>query len=137
METRRKLVHTMQVPIRWADMDAMGHVNNTLYFRYMEQGRLEWLESLGYATSHVVEEGPVIVDAHCTFHLPLTYPADVEVRTFIGHAGRSSLPTYYELRRVGDETLYADGAAKIVWIRPATGKSISLPEKLRSLAVEL
>ena len=31
------------MPIRWGDMDAMGHVNNTVYFRYMEQTRIEWL----------------------------------------------------------------------------------------------
>ncbi len=33
---RKKLVHEMIIPIRWGDMDAMGHVNNTLYFRYIE-----------------------------------------------------------------------------------------------------
>ena len=43
MAAERKLVHTTRVAIRWADMDAQGHVNNTLYFRYMEQVRIEWL----------------------------------------------------------------------------------------------
>ena len=43
MTTMRKRVHTTRVPIRWGDMDAMGHVNNTVYFRYMEQSRIEWL----------------------------------------------------------------------------------------------
>jgi hypothetical protein len=33
---RKKLVYEMTIPIRWGDMDAMGHVNNTSYFRYME-----------------------------------------------------------------------------------------------------
>ena len=33
---QKKLTHQMVMPIRWGDMDAMGHVNNTLYFRYME-----------------------------------------------------------------------------------------------------
>ncbi len=36
MEKRRKLVHVTTMPIRWGDMDAYGHVNNTVYFRYME-----------------------------------------------------------------------------------------------------
>ena len=39
----RLLVHTSTQPIRWGDMDALGHVNNTVYFRYMEQARIEWL----------------------------------------------------------------------------------------------
>ena len=39
-------VHTTTVPIRWGDMDAQGHVNNTVYFRYMEQARVEWFERM-------------------------------------------------------------------------------------------
>lgn len=136
METRRKLAHVTQMPIRWGDMDAMGHVNNTIYFRYVEQARIEWMQSLGVGTSQTADEGPVIVNASCTFIIPLTYPGTVEVRTFVGHPGRSSLPTHYEIRRVGEETLYAEGSAKIVWINPQTGKSIPLPERMRQLASE-
>jgi len=39
----RILVHTSLQPLRWADMDMLGHVNNVAYFRYMEQARIEWL----------------------------------------------------------------------------------------------
>jgi len=42
----RKLVHVERIPIRWGDMDAMGHVNNTVYFRYMEQARISWFDAL-------------------------------------------------------------------------------------------
>ena len=38
-----KLVHEMRIPVRWGDLDAMGHVNNTIYFRYFESLRIEWL----------------------------------------------------------------------------------------------
>lgn len=136
METKRKLIHVTQMPIRWGDMDAMGHVNNTVYFRYVEQARIEWLESLGFGTTQAAEEGPVIVNASCTFIVPLTYPGTVEVRTYAGHPGRSSLPTYYELRAAGDDALHAEGAAKMVWINPSTGKSIPLPDKMRRLVLE-
>jgi acyl-ACP thioesterase len=40
-----KLIHITKMPIRWGDMDAYGHVNNTIYFRYMEQARVEWIEA--------------------------------------------------------------------------------------------
>lgn len=136
MEHEKKLVFTATLPIRWGDMDAMGHVNNTVYFRYMEQTRVEWLESLGYATAQTRSEGPVIVNASCTFLIPFTYPGSVEVRMYAGHPGRSSLPTYYELRPAGEDALYAEGAAKMVWIKPADGKSIPLPETMRQLALE-
>ena len=47
---QKKLVHQMRIPIRWGDMDAMGHVNNTTYFRYFEIARLDWIfEVTGHA----------------------------------------------------------------------------------------
>jgi len=48
----KKLVHEAIIPLRWGDMDAFGHINNTLYFRYMEQGRIHWIESFGFGIQH-------------------------------------------------------------------------------------
>ncbi|HZV54575.1 MAG TPA: thioesterase family protein [Rhodocyclaceae bacterium] len=133
MDHIRRQMHTTRIPVRWGDMDAMGHVNNTVYFRYAEQSRIEWLEAIGLALDPTQEKAVVIVNASCTFLLPITYPATVEVRLFAGKPGRSSLPTYYEMRCVGDDTLYAEGAAKLVWFTPATGRSTDLPERLRAM----
>ncbi len=132
MDSPRKLIHTSLIPIRWGDMDAMGHVNNTVYFRYMEQTRIEWFEALGFGVGALESEAPVIINASCTFLVPLTYPGTVECRMLAGHPGRSSVPTYHEFRIAGEDTLYAEGAAKIVWMNPTTGKSVVLPEALRA-----
>jgi len=132
MEHSGKLVHLSHQLIRWGDMDAYEHVNNTVYFRYMEQARVEWLEAAGYHCN-ARQEAPVIVHADCSYLLPLSYPGTVEVRLFAGHAGRSSLLTFYELRLQGDDRLYAEGSAKIVWISPVSGKSVNLPDSLRQL----
>lgn len=118
--------------IRWGDMDAYEHVNNTVYFRYMEQARVEWLETIGYRCN-ARQEAPVIVQASCTYLAPLSYPGTVVVHMYAGHTGRSSLLTSYELRREDDQVLYAEGTAKVVWINPTTGKSVPLPEALRQL----
>lgn len=125
------LVQTSLIPIRWGDMDAYGHVNNTIYFRYMEQCRVEYLERLGYK---VAPEGsaPVIVNASCTFLVPMNYPGTVEIRMFCGHPGRSSIPTHYEMRLQGSDLLYATGESKIVWMDVASGKSVPIPDALRA-----
>ncbi|MDI6749245.1 MAG: thioesterase family protein [Rhodocyclaceae bacterium] len=133
MDHPRYLVHITQIPVRWGDMDALGHVNNTVYFRFAEQARIDWLVSLGMKDIVEVEEGPVIINASCTFLKPITFPATVEVRTLIGKPGKSSLPTFYEMRCLGEDTLYAEGAAKIVWWNPKTGKSLPLPDFIRRL----
>jgi len=130
MEHPHKLVFTTHIPMRWGDMDAMGHVNNTLYFRYAEQARTEWIASMS-----LIEPGAsVLINASCTFLIPLTYPGTVEARIYLGRPGRSSIQTYYDLRPVGDERIYAEGSAKIVCTDPATGKSAPLPEGLRRMA---
>jgi len=136
MEHPRQLVHTTLILVRWGDMDAYGHVNNTVYFRYAEQARVEWLASIGVAVTLAQDEGPVIINASCTFLQPITYPATVEVRSLIGKPGRSSLPTYFEMRCVGtgdDDTVYAEGASKMIWWNPRTGKSLNLPDFIREL----
>jgi acyl-CoA thioester hydrolase len=134
MEHPHHLVHVARIPVRWGDMDALGHVNNTVYFRYMEQARIDWLaDAFGITDIVKVDEGPVIINASCTFFKPITFPATVEVRTLIGKPGRSSLPTFYEIRCVGEDTLYAEGAAKIVWWNPKSGSSLPLPDAIRRM----
>ena len=133
MEHSRSLLYTLALPVRWGDMDALGHVNNTVYFRYMEQARVEWLETNGLFIEGRQQEGSaVIVNAGCTFLIPITYPATIEVSMFAGPPGRSSIATFYEIRCRGDHRLFAEGTAKIVWIDPATGRSSPLPERLRA-----
>jgi acyl-CoA thioester hydrolase len=128
--SEKKLVHVERIAIRWGDMDAMGHVNNTVYFRYMEQARIAWFESLVPRADAWGEIGIVIVNASCNFRRPINYPGTVEVKVFAGAPGGSSVQTFYELN-VGSE-LYADGAATVVFIDKAQ-KPLRIPERIRSL----
>lgn len=131
----KKLVHTMRMPIRWGDMDAMGHVNNTNYFRYIESARIAWLEQVG-GLPESRSEGPVIVNASMNFLKQLTYPADIEVRTFVAPPGRSSVEVSHEIRLIDPDgqpgELHAEGAAKVVWVDFRLGKSAPLPQALRA-----
>jgi acyl-CoA thioester hydrolase len=131
MTSPRLLVHTSHLTVRWGDMDVLGHVNNTNYFRYMEQARIEWV----YAQAQVHEgrpydggQGPVIVNASCDFLVPLVYPADIEVSMFLGNPGRTSVGSYYDIHSAG--TRFATGAAKMVWIDVDSGRPVPLPEAL-------
>ena len=119
-------MHTSRQPIRWGDMDMLGHVNNTVFFRYCEQARIEWTYGLHPEGDAYSGTGPVIVNASCTFLLPLVYPGDVEVRMYLGDAGRTSVGSFYEILKNG--TTHAEGAAKMVWIDLATGSSVLLPD---------
>lgn len=132
MTEPRILLHTTRIPVRWGDMDAYRHVNNTIYFRFCEQARVEWLEAAGFAVSLDQSEGPVIINAACTFMIPINYPATVVVRLYAGAPGRSSVMNWYEIGIEGDDRVFAEGSAKVVWMNHLTGKSVPLPESLRA-----
>jgi acyl-CoA thioester hydrolase len=130
---KKKLVHEMTIPIRWGDMDAMGHVNNTNYFRYLEILRLDWLRSIGVALNPNTE-GLVIINAFCTFHKQFEYPGDIRARMYVSDAGRSSFESWAVLERADEPgTLYASGGATTVWVDFPKQKSLPLPDWLRKV----
>lgn len=136
MSETRALLEEIELKVRWGDMDALGHVNNAVYFTYFEQIRVAWLERLSMTTgiragAHV---GPVVVNAFCAFHQPIIYPAQVIVRMFGGDVGRSSIDTFYELHDAERQDIhYASGRAKVVWVNHRAGHSTPLPAEVRSL----
>lgn len=133
MDDARKLLLITRIPMRWGDMDSFAHLNNTLYFRYFEQTRIEWLEAQGCTVQPTGSVAPVIINASCTFLIPVTYPATVIVRMYGGQPGRSSVMTWYEMFVDGDERLYAEGASKVVWMDTRSGKSQAMPDHIRAM----
>lgn len=129
-ESPRQLLHTELIPIRWGDMDAMRHVNNTVYFRYMEQARITWIDGIRSALQ-AEGAGTVVASTGCNFRKPLTYPGTVEVRVYSDKVGGSSVTTRYEMRMQGEDAIYADGEAVVVWINMATGKAVRVPLAVR------
>ncbi len=129
----KKLVHELVIPIRWGDMDAMGHVNNTVYFRYMECVRLAWLHQLR-GPAELSAASFVIVNAFCNFLQQLRYPGEVLARQFVANPGRSSFDTYVTLERTDEPGVpYATGGAKTVWLNIAQGRAEPMPDWLRSV----
>ena len=130
---QKKLVFEMTMPIRWGDMDAMGHVNNTLYFRYFEIIRIEWLHRVGGPPDRR-GQGPVIVNAFCNFIKQLEYPGELLAKHYVANAGRTSFDTFMTLERTAEPgVLYASGGATTVWVDFPQQKSVPLPDELRRL----
>ncbi len=131
----KKLTFEMRIPIRWGDMDAMGHVNNTVYFRFLESLRIEWFKSLGCMPEGATQ-GPIIVNAFCSFMRQLEYPGEVLARHFVGEVGRSSFDTYATLERTdAPGVIHASGGATVVWTDFKLQKSLPLPDWLKQQLV--
>jgi acyl-CoA thioester hydrolase len=131
LPTEKKLVHETIIPVRWGDMDAMGHVNNTIYFRYMEIVRLDWIFQVGGSTD-LSGTGPIIINAFCNFLRQLTFPGDARVTMYVAKPGRSSFETYHTIERTDEPgVVYAEGGARTVWTDYAAKKSAPLPDWFR------
>lgn len=139
----RRLCHEMIIPIRWGDMDALGHVNNTIYFRYLESARVEWLRSArpGAASAPSADlsdpadgTGPIIVNAFCNFLKQVEYPGDLLLRQYIGRPGRTSIDIVATMERTdAPGVIVAAGGAKTVWFDFRAQKPVPLPDWLRTL----
>jgi acyl-CoA thioester hydrolase len=129
----KKLVHEMRIPIRWGDMDAMGHLNNTTYFRYMETIRIDWMYAAG-CMPDPKGEGPVIVNAFCNFYKQLEYPGDVLAKMYVSEPARTTFETWATLERVDQPgVIYAAGGATTIWVDFPAQKAKALPDWMRKL----
>jgi acyl-CoA thioester hydrolase len=132
LPAKKKLVHEMTIPVRWGDMDAMGHVNNTIYFRYLEIIRLDWLARLGVALDPKAD-GLVIINAFCTFHRQITYPCDIRAKMYVSDPGRTSFESWATLERADQPgEICTSGGATTVWVDFPAQKSKPIPDWLRA-----
>lgn len=130
------LVFEAKLSVRWSDMDAFGHVNNSTYFTYLEQARILWFEALKNDILCLKESGPVLVHAECTYLAPIKYPNTLLIRLFPQNPGRSSFNIVYEICDETGEHQFAKAGSKVVWIDWGTGRSVPLPEIIRQVLPE-
>lgn len=72
---------SVAIPLAWAEMDAFGHVNNILYFRYFETARIEFLRRVGWMPTDLPPRGVGVIlhSVNCRFRIPLTFPDTLDV----------------------------------------------------------
>ena len=129
----KKLVYEMTMPIRWGDMDAMGHVNNIMYFRYLETARINWLQTIN-AVPDPAKEGIVIINAFCNFYKQLEYPGNVLAKMYVSDPGRTTFESWCTLELVNEPSvMYAAGGATTIWVDFPLQKAVSLPDHIRAL----
>lgn len=124
--------HFITAPVRWADMDSMGHVNNAVYFTFCESARMSYFEAIemtrhAEATSH----GPALASASLDFRQQVHYPAELEIGVRCPRIGTKSFQLDYLLLRRGDGEVVAEGTSVIAWVDYDRGRAIPLPDTLR------
>ena len=126
-----ELKSVIEVPVAWGDMDAFGHVNNTIYFRWFESGRIHYFGLAGVLGRGAPTDGPILANAECQFLLPLAYPDTVEIRTRVTQLGNSSFTMRYEVTSRSHADIAARGTGIVVWYDYKNARKAPVPDWLR------
>ncbi|GLR11968.1 thioesterase family protein [Chitinimonas viridis] len=130
--TTPTLLATEVFPMRWGDMDALGHLNNTLYFRFCEEARVRWLDQRGWGVRLDAGDGPILAATSCQFKVPLVYPCNIRLEIYLKKLGNSSFTLGHRIMRDdAPDQIAAEAEAVIVWCDYAAGTAKPLPEALR------
>jgi acyl-CoA thioester hydrolase len=125
---------TAALPVRWRDLDAFNHVNNSNYLTYLEEARLQWLSHVPgpWFDDHAM---PVMAAVQLNYRRPIEWPAQLRVELFCERLGSSSMTIGHRILDAEHaDRLYGDGNVVMVWMDPATGKPVPLPEAIREAA---
>ena len=122
---------TLEMDLRWRDMDAFNHVNNASYLGYVEEARVRWFASLS-ADWAAETAAPVMAAVTMNYRRPITWPESVRVELFAERIGGKSLTVGHRIvSATQDGMLYCDGHTVLVWIT-RIGESVPLPDAVRA-----
>lgn len=120
------------VPVAWGEMDAFGHVNNVVYFRYFENARIEYLRQVGLADSRAV--GPILASIQCRFRRPITFPDQLHVGARATEVLEDRFTIEYRLVSERLSEVAAEGTSVVVSYDYRAGHKTLLPlEVLRAI----
>ncbi len=126
-------VFRFRIAPRWGDLDAMNHVNNATYLRYLEEARIQWLNAQDTAWFDG-ERAPVLASATVNYRLPIEYPGEIDIELFTTRIGTSSLTIGHRMVDDRHDALHCDGHVVVVWVDRKTGKPAPLPDRIRLAA---
>lgn len=122
----------IDIPVAWGEMDAFGHVNNIIYFRYFESARIAYFDHVGY-DALMKEEGlgPILATTSCRFRLPLTFPDTVSVGARVVSVGADRFRMEYRVVSHQRQKVAAEGDGDVVSYDYRKAAKAPLPDAVR------
>jgi acyl-CoA thioester hydrolase len=131
--TRDQFKYWKTVEVRWGDMDSQGHVNNAVYFTYLESARVEFIRKTGFKGKLAGEaEGPALVSTSCDFKRQVVYPATLDVGARVERIGRRSFEMSYGIFDRDTDQFVASARSVNAWVDYAAERAVELPSWFRA-----
>jgi acyl-CoA thioester hydrolase len=122
----------IEIPVAWGEMDAMQHVNNIVYFRYIESARMAYFERVGlHEHQRATGVGPILAWTSCRFRRPLAYPDTVSVGTRVSKIDhdRFTMHTVIVSHKLGEVAAESEGI--VVAFNYREQQKVPLPDEIR------
>lgn len=120
------------ISVRWRDLDAFNHVNNSKFLSYLEEARLRWMITMpGMGLEDHI--APVVAASNLNYRRPIGWPGEVVVELFVERLGNTSLTVGHRIVDAKDGgVVYCDGNVVMVWIDREAGHAAPLPDFVRT-----
>lgn len=123
---------SLDVPVRYADIDSRKHVNNVVYIRYFEEGRMHYLhEVLGISVEEIADTDIIILSVHCDYISPSFHGEIMKVHTRISRLGNKSMEMLYLITDKASRRTVAEGSTILVAYDYSTRTTRAIPDSFR------
>lgn len=128
----------IEMPVAWGDMDAFAHVNNVVYFKYFESGRISYFDKidfLGFMDKTGI--GPILASTSCRYKMPLIYPDTISIGTKVDTIDENSFVMKYAVTSSRHKKIAAIGEGVIVTFDYRNNKKTQIPATIRERIINL
>jgi acyl-CoA thioester hydrolase len=128
----------VRIPVQWGDMDAYGHVNNTVFFRYFESARVDYLLRCGFVDAYDNDKvGAILHSTSCRFRKPLFYPDTALVGARATELKDDRFTLEYKLVSDAHHAVAAEGSSVVVSLNYVTRDIVPIPGRVRELIEQI
>ena len=130
--TRKDFKHLREFTTRWRDNDVYAHINNVVFYEYVDTAVNRWILESGALQ---IPDGPVVglvVETKCNFHSPLAFPDPVTCGLRVAYIGTSSVRYELGLFRGDSDIAAAEAHFVHVYVDAETHRPVALPEEFRA-----
>lgn len=132
-ESLSRFITITSLPVQWGDQDAFGHVNNVVYFRWLESARIDLLDQFPSSVRmHHSGLGPILASMNCNYRRQLHFPDVIHVGSGVARVGRSSLEVAHAIFSERLNAVAAEATSVLVIFDYQANRAVRIPDDLRS-----
>ncbi|EAQ82062.1 acyl-CoA thioesterase [Blastopirellula marina] len=123
-----------EIPVQWGDMDSFQHVNNTIYLRWFESARVEYLSAAKLdGVMAATGTGPILYSVTCNFRRQVRFPDTMLIGAKATRLGGTSIRIGHAIYSVEQKQIVADGESGVVYFDYKKQQAMRIPDEIRAL----